>query len=491
MKFCSIFLLLYLFTASKSFATAQEVIITGKVYTGSATQIVYTIPHQGVFYWYFNATVKTDEQGNFQIKIPCKTTSSIFIGVHDRKKSLLVISPGEYFTAQFGADKNEDFFKIKGPNEAGQALFRAIPHPGLAQLAARKYLRDTSVTEIRRKIDQNKAKDLKPFEDLLKAQKISPAFFDLVKDDRDCYYAAIQALVVQSKVFETAPEKLSSFSSAFKNLADETFQKYPLESPGLIRSSWWPEYAETFRTISTYLAPLFDPKKLEPADENQTYHTHMMQDASNHFKGMYLEFFQAHYLCYTAAHKKYEKELVNLFEVFQKNYPQSPYTAHLKPLIDPVVDYHRVQDTSFTNDYKFLNNYIAINSLDSALKVFKGKKLYIDVWATWCSPCKAEFAHKEALKKLLAKHGFEILYVSMDDDKRDEAWKKMIKFYQLEGHHVRTNKFFDSDLRRIFGQGDQINIPWYLLVNQEGKIVVKDAERPSNLKALEEQLNSW
>lgn len=70
MKLCSILLLGWL-CLSAPYEAPEEVTIKGKVYTSVATEVIYTIPYNGVFYWGFKESVKTDAQGNFQIKIPC------------------------------------------------------------------------------------------------------------------------------------------------------------------------------------------------------------------------------------------------------------------------------------------------------------------------------------------------------------------------------------------------------------------------------------
>ena len=123
------------------------------------------------------------------------------------------------------------------------------------------------------------------------------------------------------------------------------------------------------------------------------------------------------------------------------------------------------------------------------IKLFRGKKVFIDIWATWCSPCKAEFAYKAKLLEVLKLKGYEILYISIDDEARDQQWKDLIKYYNLEGHHIRTNKTFSDDLRALFNQNKTIVIPWYIIINENGDIVKLHAHRPSEIGELEKELD--
>ena len=59
-----------------------------------------------------------------------------------------------------------------------------------------------------------------------------------------------------------------------------------------------------------------------------------------------------------------------------------------------------------------------------SLSSLKNKLVYVDVWATWCGPCKAEIPSLQQLEKDYQKQNITFMSVSVDND--EEAWKKMI-----------------------------------------------------------------
>jgi thiol-disulfide isomerase/thioredoxin len=131
-----------------------------------------------------------------------------------------------------------------------------------------------------------------------------------------------------------------------------------------------------------------------------------------------------------------------------------------------------------------MDNYENINTLDEALKPLRGKKVYIDVWATWCGPCKREFEHQKDLKKILDEQDIQQLYISIDEDNRDRQWKNGIKFYRLSGTHIRANKELAMDLYKRYDRNAKtpyINIPWYMLIDENGNIINEHAKEPSKI----------
>lgn len=59
------------------------------------------------------------------------------------------------------------------------------------------------------------------------------------------------------------------------------------------------------------------------------------------------------------------------------------------------------------------------------LSDFRGKMVYIDVWATWCAPCKAEIPHVATLHKQFMNDD-RIEFISISVDTKAKGWEKMV-----------------------------------------------------------------
>ncbi|UNY98512.1 TlpA family protein disulfide reductase [Zhouia spongiae] len=130
--------------------------------------------------------------------------------------------------------------------------------------------------------------------------------------------------------------------------------------------------------------------------------------------------------------------------------------------------------------------FIDDKGTEISLRDLKGKPVYIDVWATWCAPCKAEIPH---LEKVYEAYKEDVQFVSVSVDKNKGAWENFItgsphSWVQLYGGgewHKKNKAFFD--FYQIAG------IPRFILIDKEGKLIMYDAYRPSNDKLIE-KLNS-
>ncbi len=101
-----------------------------------------------------------------------------------------------------------------------------------------------------------------------------------------------------------------------------------------------------------------------------------------------------------------------------------------------------------------------------ALSSFKGKYLLVDFWASWCGPCRRANPYVVELYNKYNKLGFEILGVSLDNNK--ETWLEAIKADNLTWAHVSDLKGWQNFAGQLYGVN---SIPHTVLIDNNGIII--------------------
>lgn len=119
------------------------------------------------------------------------------------------------------------------------------------------------------------------------------------------------------------------------------------------------------------------------------------------------------------------------------------------------------------------------------LSPYKGKVVYVDLWASWCPPCRASFPWMEKLHQDLKDKGLVVLAVNTGDDPEDAA-----RFLEM---HKPTFEIITDAEGEIFTQLGAISMPFSVIYNRKGERVSahsgftkKDA--PAQRQAIEAQL---
>ncbi len=110
-----------------------------------------------------------------------------------------------------------------------------------------------------------------------------------------------------------------------------------------------------------------------------------------------------------------------------------------------------------------------------SLSDFKGQLVYIDFWATWCSPCLKEIPYLKKVKEAYADKPVAFIAISLDDSK--ENWEKMVTDKNLGGYQLYAENAWYSDVSQSY----QIKgIPTFVLIDGEGRLIEYPAPRPSD-----------
>ncbi len=118
----------------------------------------------------------------------------------------------------------------------------------------------------------------------------------------------------------------------------------------------------------------------------------------------------------------------------------------------------------------------------TSLESLKGKYVYIDVWATWCGPCRKEIPSLQSLEEKYHGKNIEFVSISIDTKKDYDKWKKFVEEKSLGGIQL----FADNDWNSKFITDYAIEgIPRFILVDPQGNITSADAPRPSDPKLIE------
>lgn len=110
------------------------------------------------------------------------------------------------------------------------------------------------------------------------------------------------------------------------------------------------------------------------------------------------------------------------------------------------------------------------------LSSMKGRVVYLDIWASWCSPCKKEMIYSKKLKEKLKTEDIEFVYISAE--KTDSKnWERLYKISLASRNQYVFKNGFDSKMLNFMNIK---GVPHYMIFDKEGRLIDYNAERPSD-----------
>ena len=119
---------------------------------------------------------------------------------------------------------------------------------------------------------------------------------------------------------------------------------------------------------------------------------------------------------------------------------------------------------------------------ENIVKPFKGYVIYVDVWGTWCGPCRAQMENVPDLKKML--DGKPVVYLYFCNNSPEEAWRTFIRQKHLDTDnavHYNLPREQESAIERYL---EVSGFPTYRLVDTKGQLMPGAAPWPSNISGV-------
>lgn len=189
------------------------------------------------------------------------------------------------------------------------------------------------------------------------------------------------------------------------------------------------------------------------------------------------------FLLYSYLKKIASNSSVNDFKNYYKIFKKEVDDSLLINKIDENYQINLSHLKNASNKVYLLNNKLEKSNLNDIIKQNKGNLIYIDFWASWCTPCRKAMKSSKKLSEKYKNKKIVFIYLSIDNSLED--WKKASK-----EEHIFDNSYKAINYPKAnFYKNLSLNsIPRYLLYNENGKFIHKNAPSPST-KEIEKLIN--
>ena len=140
-------------------------------------------------------------------------------------------------------------------------------------------------------------------------------------------------------------------------------------------------------------------------------------------------------------------------------------------------DEQQIADELASNEKVFFKKYDDVapeNILHTILDNYKGKAVLIDMWATWCGPCRAGHKAMAPLKEQMKGQNIQFVYITSPSSP-PTTWQKMIK--DIDGDHYYLT---EEQNHYILSHYESNGIPTYAIYDTQGHQTYKSIGFPGN-----------
>jgi thiol-disulfide isomerase/thioredoxin len=172
------------------------------------------------------------------------------------------------------------------------------------------------------------------------------------------------------------------------------------------------------------------------------------------------------YLFYNYYLANAEMPLSSLDNMMAKFSGEATKTVYYSIINDKIAIKKALLPGNIAPDFTLLKR----DSSKFTLSLTRGKYIMLDFWASWCVPCREAIPHWKSIYATYKDKGFEI--VSVSDDSRWADWRKAMDFEKMPWTQTCDEFPVKNMPARIGTMYETHFIPFYVLLDKEGRILV-------------------
>ncbi len=304
----------------------------------------------------------------------------------------------------------------------------------------------------------------RPKDQLTKWKKTQDSIFSTVKlSNNDALTAYNYTQLMRSVVLRETEALQQEYAEKEARRLEHTSQKLSMNDHGLLPNLTYDKKYD---------------QRAQPGNFNKIV-------LDQYFSGKAAEYAYSQTLKWKFARADYPA-IVSIYNHFKKEYPHSAFVKAFSASVATIVN---KQQKGLNNKTIFVkNNGTQLNTFKDVLALTKGKVALVDMWGTWCSPCRSEIEKNAAkLEAYFKGKNVNFIYIANDDINREKEWKKAIAYFQIEGMQVLADPKLTKD---IMDKVKASGYPTYILINKNGSYRKTTSQLPVNVQAMIKEIEA-